>query len=113
MRGDLEWGTIPGLVRGAADRFGDAEALVDGDLRLSWRELAETVERTAASVIAAGLEPGERAAIWAPNVAEWIFAALGVLSAGGVVVPINTRFKGDEAAYVLRASRARLLFTIS
>jgi acyl-CoA synthetase (AMP-forming)/AMP-acid ligase II len=113
VRGDQEWGTIPGLVRWAAQRFGDAEALVDDDVRLSWRELSDTVDDVAASVIASGLAPGERAAIWAPNVREWIFAALGVLAAGGVVVPINTRFKGDEAAYVLRTSRARMLFTIT
>ncbi|HVV35954.1 MAG TPA: FadD3 family acyl-CoA ligase [Acidimicrobiales bacterium] len=108
----MTWATIPELVQWAADTFGDAEALVDGDVRLSWRELAAEVDRTAASVVAAGLQPGERAGIWAPNVREWIFAALGVLAAGGVVVPINTRFKGDEAAYVLRTARARLLFTI-
>ena len=112
VRGDQAWQSIPALVRDAAARFGDAEALVDGDLRLSWRELSYRVDATAASVIAAGLQPGERAAIWAPNVHEWILAALGLLAAGGVVVPINTRFKGDEAAYVLRTSRARLLFTI-
>jgi acyl-CoA synthetase (AMP-forming)/AMP-acid ligase II len=108
----MTWQTIPELVHWAADTFGDAEALVDGELRLSWRELSQRVDATAASVVAAGLQPGERAAIWAPNVHEWIFAALGVLGAGGVVVPINTRFKGDEAAYVLRTARARLLFTI-
>ena len=113
MRGDLEWGTIPTLVRSAADRFGGAEALVDGPTRLTFAELSDAVDRSAAAVIAAGLQPGERAAIWAPNVGEWILAALGVLAAGGVVVPINTRFKGDEAAYVLNASKARFLFTIT
>ena len=113
MRGDLEWGTIPRLVRSAASRFGDAEALVEGQLRLTFAELSAAVDGSAAAAIAAGLEPGDRAAIWAPNVSEWILAALGVLAAGGVVVPINTRFKGDEAAFVLNASKARLLFTIS
>ncbi len=108
----MTWLSIPAFVRDAAARFGDAEALVDGDRRLSWIELSAAVDRAAAACIAAGLQPGDRAAIWAPNVGEWIEAALGVLAAGGVVVPINTRFKGDEAAYVLNASQARLLFTI-
>ncbi|MEY2417845.1 MAG: HIP---CoA ligase [Actinomycetota bacterium] len=112
MRADQEWGTIPGLVRWAADRFGEAEALVEDDVRLSFAELSAEVDRASRAVVAAGLQQGERAAIWAPNVREWIFAALGVMAAGGVVVPINTRFKGDEAAYVLNASKARLLFTI-
>lgn len=112
MRGDLEWGTVPRLVRSAAERFGSQEALVDGDTRLSFAELSAAVDGAAAAVVAAGLEPGERAAIWAPNIGEWVIAALGVLAAGGVVVPVNTRFKGEEAAYVLKASGARLLFTV-
>ncbi len=112
MRGDLEWGTIPNLVRSASERFGSAEALVDGDRRWSFTELSIAVDGAAAAAIAAGLNAGDRAAIWAPNVSEWILAALGVLAAGGVVVPINTRFKGEEAAFVLNASKAKFLFTI-
>ena len=77
MRGDLEWGTIPGLVRSAAERFAEDEALVDGDVRLTFASLSAEVDRAAAAMVAAGLEPGERAAIWAPNVGEWMIAALG------------------------------------
>ena len=113
MRADLEWGTVPGLVAGAAERFGDAEAVVDGELRLSFAGLAELAEASTRSVIAAGLQPGERAAIWAPNIHEWIAAALGVLGAGGVLVPLNTRFKGREAADILGRSRARILFCVN
>ncbi len=53
---------------------------------------------------------GDRVAIWAPNTTEWIVSALGAVSAGAVLVPLNTRFKGAEAAHILRRSRARLLF---
>ena len=63
--------------------------------------------------MAAGVERGDRVAIWAPNCWEWIVAALGVQGAGGVIVPINTRFKGREAAYVLERSGAELLFTVA
>ena len=63
--------------------------------------------------MAAGLEPGDRVGIWAPNIAEWVFAALGALGAGGVLVPLNTRFKGAEAAYVLGRSGARFLCTVN
>ena len=45
-----------------------------------------------------GIEKGDRVAIWAPNVWEWVVAALGIHGAGGVLVPINTRFKGTEAS---------------
>ncbi|MFB7647246.1 FadD3 family acyl-CoA ligase [Streptomyces sp. NPDC056084] len=110
MRGDLEWGTIAKLVRGAAVRYGEREAVVEGRGRLSYAELGERVERAAAACIAAGVEPGDRVAIWAPNTTDWIVSALGAVTAGAVLVPLNTRFKGAEAAYVLDSSRAKLLF---
>jgi acyl-CoA synthetase (AMP-forming)/AMP-acid ligase II len=110
-RGDLRWGSIPGLVADAAARFGDAEALVDGGTRLSFRDLAGGALQVTRAVVATGLEPGDRVGLWAPNSARWALAALGVLGAGGVLVPLNTRFKGPEAAYVLRRSRARMVLT--
>jgi acyl-CoA synthetase (AMP-forming)/AMP-acid ligase II len=117
-RGDLQWGSIPGLVEDAAARFGDAEALVDvhgpagTTTRLSFDQLAEQVAGATRAVVANGIERGDRVAIWAPNCAEWVIAALGAVGAGAVLVPLNTRFKGAEAAYILRRSGARLLFTV-
>jgi HIP---CoA ligase len=113
IRGDLEWGTTPRLVRSAAERFGDAAALVDGDVQLTFRELAAAVVDAGRAFIALGVEPGDRVAIWSPNVWEWVVAVLGLQSAGGVVVPINTRYKGAEAAYLLDRSRARMLLTVN
>ncbi len=112
MRGDEKWRSIPGLVRSAAERFANGEAVVDGDLRIMFAELGARVRDTSRAVIAAGIEPGDRIATWAPNTWEWVVAALGAVSAGAVLVPINTRFKGREAGYVLSKSRARLLFTV-
>ncbi|GGR88352.1 3-[(3aS,4S,7aS)-7a-methyl-1,5-dioxo-octahydro-1H- inden-4-yl]propanoyl:CoA ligase [Streptomyces nojiriensis] len=109
-RGDLRWGSIAQLVRAAAARYADREAVVDGRTRISYAQLGERVERAAAACVAAGTEPGDRVAVWAPNTLEWIVSALGAVSAGAVLVPLNTRFKGAEAAYVLERSRARLLF---
>ncbi len=103
--------TIPRLLLGAAERFGDAPAIEDGDVRLDFRELADSGLEAARAFLAAGVEPGDRVALWAPNVHEWILAALGAHCAGAVLVTLNTRFKGAEAAYVLRKSGARLLFT--
>jgi acyl-CoA synthetase (AMP-forming)/AMP-acid ligase II len=104
--------TIPRLVLAAAERFGERSAVEDGELRLDFRDLAEAQLGAARAFVAAGLRPGDRAAIWAPNLAEWILAALGLQAAGGVLVTLNTRFKGAEAGYVLRKSGARLLFTM-
>ncbi|MFF1480204.1 FadD3 family acyl-CoA ligase [Streptomyces sp. NPDC058301] len=109
-RGDLEWGSVPSLVRDAAERYGQREAVVEGRTRVSYAELGERVERAAAACMAAGVESGDRVAVWAPNTLDWIVSALGAVTAGAVLVPLNTRFKGAEAAYVLERSRAKLLF---
>ena len=124
-RGDLRWGSIPGLVADAATRFGRSEAVADpsggagggrgaagGGVRLSFAELERAALEVTRGVIAAGIHPGDRVGMWAPNAAEWVVAALGLVGAGAVLVPLNTRFKGPEAAYALRASRARALFTV-
>ncbi|HUY86388.1 MAG TPA: FadD3 family acyl-CoA ligase [Acidimicrobiales bacterium] len=109
--------SIGAMVLSAAELYGEIEAVVDlssesAPIRLSYIDLAEQVQRCARAAIGAGLSPGGRAAIWAPNLYEWIVAALGVLSAGGVLVPVNTRFKGSEARYLLDRSKAELLFTV-
>ncbi|RSS47209.1 fatty acid--CoA ligase family protein [Streptomyces sp. WAC07061] len=106
----MRWRTVAALVRDAAERYGDREAVADGRTRVSYAELGARVERAAAACLAAGTEPGDRVAVWAPNTLEWIVSALGAVTAGAVLVPLNTRFKGAEAAYVLARSRARLLF---
>jgi acyl-CoA synthetase (AMP-forming)/AMP-acid ligase II len=111
-RADLVWGTVPRLVADGAHRHGDTEALVDGDTRLTYGQLAGAVDLYARALVATGTVPGERVAVWAPNSAEWMLAALGTLRAGAVLVPMNTRFKGAEAAYILRASGATTLFTV-
>lgn len=117
-RGDLVWATLPGLVQDAAARFGGAEAVVDRNgpggttTRWSFDRLAEEVATATRAVVANGIERGDRVAIWAPNCAEWIVAALGAVGAGAVLVPLNTRYKGVEAAYILRTSGARILFTV-
>ncbi len=117
-RGDLQWETIPGLVEDAAARFGETEALVDAHgpdgttIRLTFDELAEDVAAATRALLANGIERGDRVAIWAPNSAAWVVAALGAVGAGAVLVPLNTRFKGGEAAYILRSSGARVLFTV-
>ena len=104
--------SIGALVRSAGQRFAEREAVVDGDVRLSFSSLGARIAESSRAARAAGIEKGDRVAIWAPNTWEWIVAALGAVAAGGVLVPINTRFKGREAGYVLGKSGARLLFTV-
>jgi acyl-CoA synthetase (AMP-forming)/AMP-acid ligase II len=101
--------TLPDLVRAGAEHYADREAIVDGPARLTYAQLADEVDRFAAALAARGVTKGDRVALWAPNSWRWIVAALGTVAAGGVLVPLNTRFKGPEAGYILGRSRARLL----
>jgi acyl-CoA synthetase (AMP-forming)/AMP-acid ligase II len=103
--------TIPEMVLSAADRFGEAEAVVDGPLRLSFVAVAERVRCAAGAFANLGVGKGDRIAIWAPNSAHWMIAAFGVLTAGGVVVPVSTRFKTAEAADIITRSGAKAVLT--
>nr|WP_083905114.1 AMP-binding protein [Nocardia transvalensis] len=96
-----------------ARRYGDATAVSDGDVRLSWARLLDEVRRTAGALIARGVEPGDRIAIWAPNTFHWVVAALATHYAGAALVPLNTRYVADEAADVLERVDAKALFVAS
>jgi acyl-CoA synthetase (AMP-forming)/AMP-acid ligase II len=113
MRGDLEWGTIPKMLADSVRRYGDDEAIVDGTERITYRELGERVDATSKAFMAAGVASGDRVAIWAPNIYQWVLAALGTLAAGAAIVPLNTRYKGHEAGYIVGKSRASVLCTVN
>ena len=101
------------MVDGAAAQFADLLAVRDGPTTLTYAELAEEAREFGAALVAVGVDPGDRVAIWCGNCVEWTVAALGLLAAGAVLVPVNTRFKGAEAAVVLSRSRARVLVTMT
>jgi acyl-CoA synthetase (AMP-forming)/AMP-acid ligase II len=103
----MTWRSLPHLVRSAGERFGDAEAVVDGPQRITFARLAERVRVAAGAFAAAGVDKGDRVVLWAPNSAEWIVAAFGLLTAGGVLVPISTRLKQAEADDVITRVDAR------
>jgi len=111
-RGDLRFGTIPGVLGRAVADWPDRVAIEDGPARITYTELADVVSRAARVLAARGIGRGDRVAIWAPNVWEWIPAALAVQSVGAAVVPINTRYKGPEARYIVERSKAKWLFTV-
>jgi HIP---CoA ligase len=102
--------TIPAALTHAARAHGDAEALVEpGGPRLRYRELHDRVRDVARAFIAAGIQPGDRVALWSPNTHHWVLAGLGVQYAGAVLVPVNTRYTGPEALDVIHRSQARAL----
>ncbi|MFC9892792.1 FadD3 family acyl-CoA ligase [Nocardia sp. NPDC127579] len=102
--------TTPMALHDAARSFGDAPALADGTVRLSWNQLLDAVQEVARALIARGVERGDRVAMWAPNTYHWVVAALGAHYAGAALVPLNTRYVADEAADVLARVDAKALF---
>lgn len=112
MRGDQRFETIVGLLNAAAERFGSDVAIADSR-SLSFSELRSLVRLVASGLSwDLGVRHGDRVAIWAPNRWEWIVAALAIHSVGAVLVPLNTRYKVQEARFILEKSGARLLFTV-
>jgi len=92
-------------------RFPEREALVSvqQDLRYTYAQFGEAVDRCARAFIAAGIEPGERVGIWSPNCAEWAIAQYATAKAGIILVNINPAYRTSELAYVLNQSGVRML----
>ena len=105
--------TIPHAAEAAAKAWPDAPAVIEGDLALSFAELWKKCRAAASALIARGIGPADRIAIWAPNRYEWIVAAVATMSVGAAVVTLNTRLKGREAGDILRRTKARILFTVN
>ena len=89
--------TIPHLAIAAAAAWPEGIAIVDSDRRIRFTDLARAMRAAAAGFVAAGLQEGERVILWAENSADWIIACLGLQAAGGVLVPLNTRYRHTEA----------------
>jgi len=104
--------SIPALVRWSTSEFAALQAIRDGDVTLTYQQLGEQVDQAARAMIASGVAAGDAVGVWAPNCWQWVVAGLAVSRAGGVLVPVNTRFKGSEAAYVLERASAKLLFVV-
>ncbi|HYM70165.1 MAG TPA: long-chain-fatty-acid--CoA ligase [bacterium] len=97
------------FFRRAADVYRSRTAVVDGAARLSYREFAARCARLAEGLRAAGLRPGDRAAVLALNTYRALECYYGVPLAGGVLVPLNTRLRVDDYRYILSHAGVRLL----
>jgi acyl-CoA synthetase (AMP-forming)/AMP-acid ligase II len=110
---DFDYKSIPEMALSSAERFGDSLAIIDGAVEVTFAGVAAEMLATARGLVSLGIEPGDTVALWAPNSARWIVAALGILSCGAWVVPVNTRFKEAEAVHVIRKTRAKALFCVN
>ena len=101
--------TIPAVLRAAAADAPDREALVTPEVRLTYAALLERVQVASAAWLAAGVGHGDRVAVWGPNTADWAITALALTGIGAIVVLVNSRFKGEEARYLLDRTGAKAL----
>ena len=101
--------TLGGLLRAQARARPDAIYVSDGERRLSFAATDAAVDRLVAGLARLGLKKGDHVALWTANSLEWVLMFLACARLGAPVIPVNTRYKADEVAYILRQSDSRLL----
>lgn len=104
--------TLPGMLADVVSRFASRAAIVENGQSISYEQLQQLSRQAARALMTLGVQAGDRVALWAPNASEWIIAACGVHAAGGVLVPLNTRMKGAEAADILERSGTKVLISV-
>jgi fatty-acyl-CoA synthase len=90
---------------------GNCDALVSRHQQIRWTyaELDEQVERCARALIAEEVQKGDRVGIWAPNVAEWVVVQFATARVGAIMVNINPSYRAHELEFVLRQSGCSML----
>jgi fatty-acyl-CoA synthase len=101
--------TIAEQLERTAQAHGERLSLVFGTRRLTWAETREASRDLARAMLAAGVRRGDHIAVWLPNYPEWVLLWFASAYVGAVVVPINTRYKTEEVAYIVGQCDARLL----
>jgi fatty-acyl-CoA synthase len=101
--------TAGSLLRRAAARWPDREAIVAADRRITYARFLREAERLAGGLAALGVGKGDAVGIWLPNRPEWLFAQYACALIGAVAVAVNTRYRAHELGYVLGQSRAMTL----
>lgn len=101
--------TLDRLLSASAKLWGDRVAIVDGAARCTYAELHVRSEAAGRGFQRLGVSKGDRVAIWLPNRTEWALAFFGAVSAGAVVVPINTALSVDEALYQIDQSGSTVI----
>lgn len=110
MTGDAR--TIPAALDRFAGQLPDHPALITDERTFTAAALRDEVHRAAAALIAMGVRPADRVAIWSPNTWHWVIACLAIQHAGAAMVPVNTRYTAEEAADILARTGAPVLFAM-
>src|SRR4051812_27206479 len=96
-------------LRRTIKNFPDSPAVIDGEVRLNWREFGERHRRLVSGLSQLGLRKGDRIATLMLNSFRYLELYYGVPSLGAMIVPLNIRLSPTEIAYVLNDSGAEAL----
>jgi len=96
------------LINQGAD---EALALIDGNRRLTYKELQESVRNCRDRLYALGVKPGDRVCLFSRNSAEFVCAYMAIASLGAIVIPINFQLSNREIAYIIKDAGSRFLLT--
>jgi long-chain acyl-CoA synthetase len=102
---------VQNLLEDSALRLPRKVALVCGTRRITYEEINAKANRLAGALIQAGLQPGDRVALFLNNTFEAVVTIFGVLKAGGVFVPVNHTTKSDKLLHILNHCRATAIVT--
>ena len=107
--------TVGQLLSRLAVSLPDNEALVYADRQLRWTftDLEREARLIARGLIGAGVQRGDRVAVWATNVPEWIVLQFALAKIGAILVTVNTSLRAREIEYLLRQSETSTVFTIA
>jgi fatty-acyl-CoA synthase len=101
--------TFGDVIDRAADRWPDREALWFEGRRWSFAELRDETDRAAKALISSGVQAGDHVCLWLGNRPEYLFLFFAIAKVGAVQVPINTRFRTRDMAYIVKQSDATTL----
>ena len=101
--------TIGSLLRESAKRYPDIPFFISDDRTVTFAAFNGEVDRMAAGLLKLGVGRGNHVAIWLPNTYEWVLTFCAAARIGAVIVPVNTRYKAEEARYVIEQSDAKVL----
>ncbi len=107
--GETVGANLDRIVASYPDR--DAVVVRHQDVRWTYAEFGARVDRVARALVGAGLRPGDRMGIWAPNCAEWLLVQYASARAGVILVNINPAYRTSELEFVLNQSGCRLLIS--
>ena len=104
--------TLGALLDNAAKKHASREALTFEGNRWTFSECKAEADKVAKGLMAYGVRPGDRVAIWMTNRPEWIFAMFAIAKVGACIVPLNTRYRTDDVSYTVKQSRSTMLISL-